>query len=157
MPFHHFGSAILLVVVTSLIHAAGSVAVFWILFRSRMFSVRHFGPVNNAGRLTLVVLALLAIHLTEAVCWAALYSYNGCFADFDTSLYFSMITYTTVGYGDVVLHDRGWRLIGGVEAMTGSLMLCWSTVMLVQVITKLYRQRRKIWEDEESHDRVPMT
>ena len=148
MAFQHFGNGVLLVVVTCLLHGAGTLVIFWMLFRSRMFAIRHFGPVHNAGLLTLVVVALLAVHLTEAASWAALYFYKGCFADFDTSLYFSMITYTTVGYGDVVLHDKGWRLIAGVEALTGSLMLCWSTVVLVQVITKLYRQRRKIWEEE---------
>ena len=61
-----------------------------------------------------------------------------------------MITYTTVGYGDVVLRDRQWRLLAGLEAMTGPLMLCWSTVILVQVIPTIYLQRREIWEGEES-------
>jgi len=69
--------------------------IFWTLFRSRMFAARHFGSILNASRLTLVVVALLAVHLTEALCWAAFFSYKGCFADFNTSLYFSMITYTT--------------------------------------------------------------
>jgi voltage-gated potassium channel len=153
MASQHFGSAVLLVVMTSFIHGAGTLVVFWALFHSRMFAVRHFGSVHNAGLLTLVVVALLAVHLTEAACWAAFYSYTGCFADFNTSLYFSMITYTTVGYGDVVLRDKQWRLLAGVEALTGSLMLCWSTVILVQVITKIYRQHRDIWEEEESLER----
>jgi voltage-gated potassium channel len=156
MPSQHIGSAALLIVVTSFIHGAGTLLVFWTLFRSRMFAVRHFGSVHNAGLLTLVVVALLAVHLTEAACWAAFYSYKGCFADFNTSLYFSMTTYTTVGFGDVVLRDREWRLLAGVEALTGSLMLCWSTVILVQVITKIYQQHREIWEQEESlaHGRI---
>jgi Ion channel len=92
----------------------------------------------------------LAVHLTEAACWAAFFSYKGCFADFNTSLYFSMITYTTVGYCDVVIRGKEWRLLAGLEALTGSLMLCWSTVILVQVITTIYRHRREIWEEEES-------
>jgi hypothetical protein len=150
MPSQQFGSSVLLVILTSFIHGAGTLVIFWTLFRSRMFAVSHFGPVINAGRLTLVVVALLVVHLAEALCWAGFYFYKECFADFNTSLYFSMITYTTVGYGDVVLHDRNWRLLAGVEALTGSLMLCWSTVILVQVITKIYQQRREIWEGEES-------
>jgi hypothetical protein len=146
----HFGSAVLLIVATSLIHGAGTLVIFWMLFRSRVFAARHFGVVHNASLLTLLVVALLAVHLTEVVCWAAFFSYKGCFADFDTSLYFSITTYTTVGYGDVVLRDREWRLLGGVEALTGSLMLCWSTVILVHVITKMYRLRVVLWEEEES-------
>ena len=150
MVSQHFGSAVLLVVLTSLIHAAGTLAIFWSLFHSRMFAERHFGPVYNAGLLTLVVLVLVAVHLIEASCGARFYSYKGCFGDFNTSLYFSMVTYTTVGYGDVVIHDREWRLLAGVEALTGSLMFCWSTVILVQVITKMYQLRREIWEQQES-------
>jgi hypothetical protein len=149
MASQHFGSAVLLVVVTSFIHGAGMLAIFWTLFRSRMFAARHFGSFLNASRLTLVVVALIAVHITEVVCWAAFYFYKGCFADFNTSLYFSMITYTTLGYGDVFLRDKAWRLLAGLEALTGSLMVCWSTVILVQVITTMYRQRREIWEEEE--------
>jgi Ion channel len=63
--------------------------------------------------------------------------------------YFSMVTYTTLGYGDVVLRDRGWRLLGGVEALTGSLMLCWSTVILVHVVTRIYQRHAELWEQEE--------
>jgi voltage-gated potassium channel Kch len=115
-----------------------------------MFAVRHFGSVHNAGLLMFVVIALLAVHLIEATGWAIFYSYKRCFADFNTSLYFSLITYTTVGYGDVVLRDKEWRLLAGLEALTGSLMLCWSTVILVQVITKIYRHHKEIWKKEES-------
>ena len=149
MPFQHFGSAVLLIVLTSLIHRAGTLLIFWRLFRSRKLAARHFGSVLNATRLTLVVLALLAVYLAEAICWAAFFPTKGV-SPASTSPYFSMITYTTVRYGDVVLRDKEWRLLGGVEALTGSLMLSWSTVILVQVITKIYQQRREIWEEKES-------
>jgi hypothetical protein len=149
MAFQHFGSAALLIVATSFIHGAGTLAIFWALFRSRMFAARHFGPAHNAGLLMLLVLALVAVHLTEIVCWATFLSYKGCFDDFDTSLYFSIASYTTVGYGDVVLRDREWRLLGGVEALTGSLMLCWSTVILVHVINRMYRKRAELWQQDE--------
>jgi hypothetical protein len=149
-------SAVLLIAATSFIHGAGTLVIFWTLFRSRMFSVRHFGHVHNASLLTSVVVALLAVHLIEVVCWAAWYFHKGCFADFGTSLYFSLVTYTTVGYGDVVLHDKGWRLLGGMEALTGSMMLCWSTVILVHVLTKIYRQHMELWEEEELVARGPI-
>jgi voltage-gated potassium channel len=112
--------------------------------------VRHFGHVNNATLLTSVVIALLAVHLVEVASWAAFYLWIGSFSDFNTSLYFSIITYTTLGYGDVVLSNRGWRLLAGVEALTGSLMVCWSTVILIRVVTKVYRQHLDLWQDEES-------
>ena len=38
-----------------------------------------------------------------------------------SALYFSAVTYTTTGYGDLVLPPE-WRLLGGIEALTGILM-----------------------------------
>jgi voltage-gated potassium channel Kch len=43
-----------------------------------------------------------------------------------SALYFSAVTYTTTGYGDVVLPTE-WRLVGAVEALTGILMCGWSS------------------------------
>ena len=148
MGSQHFGSAFLLIAGTTFLHGAGALAISWTLFRTRTFAERHFGHLYNASLLTSVIVALLAVHLTEVVCWAAFYSYKECFPDFNTSLYFSIVTYTTLGYGDLVLRNE-WRLLGGVEALTGSLMLCWSTVILVHVVTKIYTRHAELWEEHE--------
>jgi voltage-gated potassium channel len=103
MASQHFGYALLLVAATIGIHAFGMLVIFRTLFRSRVFAIRHFGHLNNAAMLTSVVVALLAVHLTEVTCWAAFYSYEGLFSDFSASLYFSIGTYTTVGNGEVLL------------------------------------------------------
>ena len=46
--------------------------------------------------------------------------------DLPSAFYFSAVTYTTTGYGDLVL-PKEWRLVGGVEALTGILMCGLST------------------------------
>jgi hypothetical protein len=56
-------------------------------------------------------------------------------------LYFSSVTYTTVGYGDVVL-PKGWRLAGGVEALTGILMCGWSTGFFFAILSRIYRSQQ---------------
>jgi len=58
-----------------------------------------------------------------------------------TALYFSSVTYTTVGYGDVVLPE-GWRLAGGIEALTGILMCGWSTGFFFSVVSRMYRAQQ---------------
>jgi len=45
----------------------------------------------------------------------------GAMRDLASAFYFSAVTYTTTGYGDLVLPEE-WRLVGGVEALTGILM-----------------------------------
>ena len=58
--------------------------------------------------------------------------------DLASALYFSAVTYTTTGYGDVVLPE-GWRLVGGVEALTGILMCGWSTGFFFAVVSRMDR------------------
>ena len=149
MVSQHILGGLLLTTATVGIHGAGTLLVLWTLFRVRIHAVRHFGFVHNSILLVSVVVALMAVHVVEVVCWAGFYSQRKCFSDFNTSLYYSLISYTTVGYGDVVVRDPGWRLLGGVEALTGSLMMCWSTVILIQVLTWIYTRHVAVWEKEE--------
>src|SRR4051812_8575674 len=64
---------------------------------------------------------ILTLHLIEACLWALFYQLRALFPDFETSLYFSLTSYTTMGFGDVVLPER-WRLLGGIEGFAGVLL-----------------------------------
>ena len=46
------------------------------------------------------------------------------------------MTYTTTGYGDLVLPSE-WRLVGGVEALTGILMCGWSAAFFFAVVSRM--------------------
>ena len=83
-----------------------------------------------------VAVWIVLLHLLEIVAWAGLYVWNGALADLPTALYFSAVTYTTTGYGDVVLPAE-WRLDGGVEALTGILMCGWSTAFFFAIVNRL--------------------
>ena len=83
---------------------------------------------------------LLLLHLAEAIVWALFLVLVGALPDLETAAYFSLTSYTTVGYGDVTLPER-WRLLGPIEAAVGILMLGWSTGILVAAIGALYRPR----------------
>src|SRR5690349_1553520 len=101
------------------------------------------GPVaNHRPGLTLIRLVslLLILHLFEAATWAAAFSIIDVFPNFETSLYFSLKSYTTVGYGDV-MPERSWRLLGPVEAMVGVLMMGWSTGIIVAAVQRIYNSR----------------
>ncbi len=80
----------------------------------------------HALLLCLVFTVLLAAHRMQALLWAVAYYLVGGFQDLATSLYFSLSSYTTVGYADVVL-PQNMRLLGPLEAATGVLMFGWST------------------------------
>ncbi len=117
----------------------------------------HAGGINGAlhirrkvestsqfwkGTILMIVIAvwMVLLHLAEISAWAAAYAWNRALPDLHTALYFSAVTYTTTGYGDVVL-PREWRLDGGIEALTGILMCGWSTGFFFTVVNHLYQQR----------------
>jgi hypothetical protein len=80
---------------------------------------------------------MVLLHLFQVVAWALLYEWHGAIGDLPSALYFSAVTYTTTGYGDIVLPPE-WRLVGGVEALTGILMCGWSTGFFFAVVIRLF-------------------
>jgi hypothetical protein len=109
-------------------------------------TLRHFGksPALSASRfwpdtwlLIRIAALLILIHLIEISSWAFLFAWGGAMPDLQTAFYFSSVTYTTVGYGDLVLPEA-WRLLGGVEALTGILMCGWSTGFFFAIVNRMY-------------------
>ena len=80
-------------------------------------------------------LVLLTIHTIEAWCWAFVYLALGEFATIEDALYFSVVTSTTLGYGDVVLSD-GWRLLSTFEAMGGLILFAVSAAYLLALLKR---------------------
>jgi hypothetical protein len=79
----------------------------------------------------------ILLHLSEITGWALLYLFGDALRDLPSAWYFSAVTYTTTGYGDVVLPQE-WRLVGGIEALTGILMCGWSTGFFFAVVSRMY-------------------
>lgn len=113
---------------------------------------RMLGWLNEANRLgynrlplvfDLGVAALwILLVLTCSVWgWAALYMVLGLFDSFEPALYFSIVSFTTVGYGDVVL-EPGLRLLAGMTATHGLLTFGLFTAFLVEIFNFPTRTRR---------------
>jgi hypothetical protein len=90
---------------------------------------------------------IILLHVTEIVVWALAYASMRAMPDLQAALYFSAVTYTTTGYGDVVLPER-WRLVGAVEALTGILMCGWSTGFFFAVVSRFLENLGKEVETE---------
>src|SRR5262245_7972985 len=112
------------------VHAAGATgALRWL--RAHPPRSPRFWPLTL---LFIVVAAwMVLLHLVEIGMWALFYLWKDAVPDLTSAFYFSAVTYTTTGYGDVVL-PQGWRLLGGVEALTGILMCGWSTGFFFAVV-----------------------
>src|SRR4029077_17956481 len=81
---------------------------------------------------------IVFLHLVEITTWAVLYVWSGAMPDLQSALYFSAVTYTTTGYGDLVL-PKDWRLVGAIEALTGILMCGLSTGSFFAVVSRLFK------------------
>src|SRR5262249_22148234 len=119
-----------------------------IAYLSRVLRQRTAKPKALALECQIVrlVAVLLLLHLLEAGVWAAFLLVAGLLPDVETAVYYSLTSYTTVGYGDVVL-PAPWRILGPMEAATGVLMLGWSTGIMVTAIPRIYRSRLRLPND----------
>jgi hypothetical protein len=80
---------------------------------------------------------IVFLHLIEITAWALCYVWTDAMPDLSTAVYFSAVTYTTTGYGDLVL-PKEWRLVGAIEALTGILMCGWSTGFFFVVVSRMF-------------------
>ena len=116
--------AVGLVVVTVSIHIVGFDALLRIVMRSH--ALDRSGLWFVTPFVIGVTLWLIVIHAAEILLWGQFYFWWGCMPDKETAFYFSAVTYTTVGDGDLTLPLQ-WRNLAPVEALTGILMFGLST------------------------------
>ena len=87
--------------------------------------------------LSISVLFIVVVHTIEAWSWAVIYYIVGEFTEFQHSLYFSIVTATTLGYGDITLSDR-WQLLATFEAMGGLILFGVTTAFLIEILRSFF-------------------
>ena len=120
--------------ISVLIHASfTTLAIGWL----RNHPIRHG---TNLRRGLFIVAAVLWSFLSicaQCWVWAMVLFLLGALPDFETTLYFITVTFTTLGYGDVVL-DREWRLLGSFAAANGPIIIGWTTAVVFLVVQGVY-------------------
>ncbi len=134
-------SALALVAVTVLIH----VLSLALLVRWMAGSGRNRMPTPTIWPLiwlfVRVVWALLVSHSTQISVWGGFYLWKGVMPDWEAALYFSGITYTTIGYGDLLL-DPPWRIMATIQGLTGIVMCSLSAAFFFSVMAQLFLHRQ---------------
>ena len=92
--------------------------------------------ITGAGFTLMAVFALIALHFLEIWLFAFLYDYLGALHSFAEALYFSTISYATIGYSDASIHEQ-WRMVAALEGVLGIILLGWSTAFFVRVLGRL--------------------
>jgi len=130
-----------LVAMTVVIHAAGSTS--WVKFLASRYLTEDGSWGNRRATVAIIstVIVLISLHAIQITVWAAAYRAlvpEGELATFEEALYFSFVTFSTLGYGDVTLSE-GWRLLSGIQALNGIMLVGWTTALLFAVVQRTWR------------------
>ena len=106
-------------------------------------------PLPARLRMGFFVLFMLPTHLLEALLFAAGYqhmsaaglgSISGSVSGFSDFFYFSLVCYTSLGFGDLV-PEGGLRIVAGVEALLGLVMIAWTASYTYLMMRDGFRTR----------------
>jgi len=128
----------LLIVATIIIHA-GVTRLVLFLAMQRIKRGKEYKEIRVI-RLSFYVLIVFFASILEALVWAISYYNLGATTSMEQSLYFSIVTFTTLGYGDITLSES-YRLLASLQAANGIIIFGWSTAIIMAVVQKLYLKR----------------
>ncbi len=141
-------SACVLVALTVFVHTAGIAVLLRRLTSLYALQPNNVWPVIR--RLLRIIWWLILLHLAEISIWGLFYLWRGFLANAEAAFYFSGVTYTSLGYGDVVL-AKPWRLLAPIEGLVGVMMCGLSTGYFFVVVSRIHQ-----WRPLEATD-VPIT
>lgn len=132
----------LIIATTVIIHVTGLFVLVRLLqhlsaFERRLSQRQDKHAIHSYSLLSAAVFGIITIHTIEIWLWASIYLYLGEFTELKTALYFSAVTSTTLGYGDITLSEQ-WQLLGTFEAMGGLILFGVSTAFLLALFNRLF-------------------
>ncbi|WP_371194987.1 potassium channel family protein [Glaciecola sp. SC05] len=101
---------------------------------SWIYAERHF--IKNTWILSLIVLWLVIGLVITSWLWSAVYMYLDVFDTLEEAWYFSIVTFATLGYGDIVL-DTNWRILSSMTALNGLILVGLNTAYLAQTFANI--------------------
>lgn len=129
-----FGSALL--ILCALLHVAIVAGGIQLLAKLGKRVQEWRARRRIAALLSVGIGTLLTAHALEIWLWAFSFAWLGEFEEFSTSFYFAIVTYTTLGYGDVILSEST-RIFASFGAITGLLTFGISTAFLIGLLSRM--------------------
>jgi hypothetical protein len=116
-------------------------------------SKRPLGPHPRRAiflHFSILMLTLMLGNFIQVAFWALIYRALGAFEDFETALYFSGVTFTSLGYGDVVLNGR-MRLVAPLQAANGLMMFGITTAFFIAAFQHTAKKWAEVHRDRAGH------
>lgn len=135
------GVAVALVTLTLCLQCAGMAVLISWARNSIERGIKTLSQWRSSLLMIRFTTAMIVLHVVEIVLWAGFYRWE-CLPTWESCFYFSATSYSTVGYGDVVL-PQVWRLLGPVESVTGVLMSGISVSALFAILLRLVESEVK--------------
>ena len=139
---HEITAAVVLVLITLFVQCVGAAVLMkWL----RSVIETEFHNLRISSSTLLVMQATMGVIILQGLIillWASCYRWL-CFSSWESSFYFSAASYSTVGYGDVLLPPK-WRLFGPLESMLGVLMCGLSVSVLFALVNRLLDRGKAI-------------
>ena len=126
-----------LIIITVIIHAVVLDRLIQMHDKYENVIRLRFGRSWKVPILIIAVIVIFCAHIVQIWLWAFFYLFIDVLPDFETALYFSTSTFTTVGFGDIVL-DKDWRLVSSFQSANGFILFGWSTAFIFEIMSKLY-------------------
>ena len=123
-----------MMVVTTTIHAGGMLLVMQMFGSHKSYSNKRLTHISVVSG---VVILMFLASVLEVLVWAITYLALNAIQGLEKALYFSMVTFTTLGYGEIVL-DEQWRLLASFEAANGIIMFGWTTAIVIAAVQRIY-------------------
>jgi hypothetical protein len=127
----------LLIIFTFVIHSAG---MYLVMHKFELNCPRYLHEKNEFRRqfyFGQLVIGMVLTHILEVFVIALVLYGIDAMSNLRTAFYFTGETYTTLGFGDILL-PTGWRQLALFIAMSGLFTFGWSTGVLVSIVGKTY-------------------
>ncbi len=126
-----------LIILTTGIHASGMILAINTMRSKKGFLKQRLHLKRQFYSVGTIVLIMFFVSLVEVLVWAITYLLLNAIEGIEQALYFSMVTFTTLGYGDVTLEEQ-WRLLASFEAANGIIMFGWTTAIVMAAVHHTY-------------------
>src|ERR1700731_1203024 len=147
MSVHRFGAELPLITVTLWLQSAGvAILIAWVR-RALEGDMQQIGAFRSAALIVRLAAAVVVLHGMEILLWASFYRWR-CLPSWDSAIYFSASSYSTLGCSDVSL-PSSWRPLAPLESVIGVLMCGISVSLLFAIVTRLIDREARLSRKED--------
>ncbi|GAC16354.1 ion channel [Aliiglaciecola lipolytica] len=133
------GSVIIILTIIVQVIILGVLSSFFV--QVSLWQSKGYKIVKNAVVIVISVLWLVLGITINTWIWAFAFQFIGEFANLEEALYFAISSFTTLGYGDLIL-SKEWRIMGALSAVNGLIVFGLNTAFLVELMIKTWGTSR---------------